>query len=206
MTTSTELVSIDAKINLDDVVSVRVAEVELKLDQNVDKQRALVKAKREVLNAAKEKLNKLVREDAETYLKAQCATVTTALKAFGPKIVAVPTKDRNAVISDKGEIFSYVEIQIEKSRHASFPVEIPVTKRVKAALEEIKTLEKEASEANQGLLILMEGKAKIPVYERVCRAKVAENRLSKTVEGREILTKLRSEDVNNVLSLPTGTL
>lgn len=205
-TTDVALVTVKANVNLDDVVSVRVAEVDLKLEAKISEQKELVTKAKEVMQAAQKAVEPSVKADGTAALKALAAKLDPVLKSLGLKVRTMMRGEPTVKDSEKRLINYTFGLSLKDT--SCYPIEeitIPAVK-ARVAIEDLEKATKDFKMKNADLLKLLDAKSKMSTFERSCRAKVAETRLSQTDEGREILAQLRGEDANRVLALPSGTV
>lgn len=196
-----QIIPVDAYVNLDDVVSVRVTMVEEQLSQMISK--------------AEAEYNKAVtkqKELSEAFTKTlavvpslkipEMERLKSSLEAAGFRVQVVVSFVR---METKGII---VRVDLKQTNHGQLSAEVlidPIPKITKAhdALEKANS-EMEAARAS--LSKAATAKSKLGAVERSARAAVAKQRLESSADGMRVLAALQKNDVSGLLGLPAGTI
>lgn len=203
---NTGLIPIKASVNMDDVVSVRVSEIETRLEGLITEQRQRVKDAKAKLTERQSDRTKVNEAAGKADFTKRFNKVNAALGTAGIKVRVIP--GGGGTLNSEKKEFSYAvsfNLKDEYSRLHD-QVTIPAPKAVIDADEDVVHAQEDLNVTNEKYLQLMEAKGKINTVERAARAQVAEMRLEQTDEGKEILERLRSSDVNRLLALPAKTV
>lgn len=201
-----EFIPVEATVQMDDIVSVRVASVELALSTLFEKNKLDLEAAKKLLGDANKERCRLQKRDAKSLVP---ASVTELRKAL--KISACPAKitvGEAVTICLNGKGSLQISLCNESNNYGAitWAVEVELTPELKAAHKECEAYQKDCDRLSNEMNRLVQARGKLGSVERSARAAVATQRLSQTGQGKKLLSGLSASDPSTMLGLPAGTI
>lgn len=196
------LIPVGASVQMDDIVSVHVSAVEMRLNELFESKKAELTKLRTAQNKAVQHRDALLKKE----MKASFPLIEearAALKKLNPKLCIEVT---NAGMSD-GDLELCCSIR-EKDAYGgvSFKLTEDPSVPLQNAQDDVDTQTEKVDRATEEMAKLVQARGKLGSVERRARAVVAQQRLSQTAEGRDLLETLKTGDPSLILGLPAGTL
>lgn len=184
-----DLVTVDANIAMEEIAAIKVARVEENLLSNQMKYRELLKDKEQEHLKLQEKFPKAIDADTrEAY--PEIVSLESSLKSLFGKTVHMAIQ----LHGDKVHVsFGGMGVDLVWKGSESKAIE----KQMKALYKDIKDCEDKLCEIKKGLGML-------PFIERRAKAAVAEQKLSKSKEGQDILKSLDKLMLPGLPGLPAS--
>lgn len=196
------LIPIGATVQMDDVVSIRVAGVERSLHEMFESKKMELEALRKELETTMKARDKQLAREGEV-VPAEIKALQAALKAAGSD---AKVKTGNPSISG-GKILLPASIKSDKNyQEVGWQVKLEMSETLRDAEKAVAACQKKVNGVSEEMSKLVQARGKLGSVERSARAAVASQRLSQTTEGKKILAELEAHDPSLMLGLPPGTI
>lgn len=190
--------NINTDLNMDDVLMIVTSRAETRFNGE------LATARKEVSRletAIKKKAEEIEKKDAEESLALvaeRLATLRPIIESFGGKVITIS----GGQYREKGTLA--ISVIFEKSGYRGTEYVVKGTKSpdLLALEEEKKNLEEELEKATAVAIEWKKKLSQIPQLERQYKAKIAQERLEKTLDGQATLALLTDDLEQRMLALP----
>jgi len=200
-----EFIPVEATVQMDDIVSVRVASVEAELTRLFEETKMKLEETRKELGAAQKNRDKILKEEVKNSVPQSVDDLRLVLKKAGTKATVIVGEC--LTIEDDSKVVLILSIKQEDSYHSiNWKLRINQSTALKAAIKETKSRQERCTKLAEEMGKLVAARGKLGSVERTARSAVAKQRLSQTTQGRKILTELGALDPSTMLGLPAGTI
>lgn len=197
------LIPVAATVQMDDVVSIRVASVERSLNELFESKKLVLEDLRKNLEKTQKTLHKVLESEGKV-LPQEVKDAVTALKKAGCKDAKA---NIGSVSISGGKIVQPISVSNENSYHTvNWNCHVQPSAELKALNDEVNDLSKQVKTVSEEMSKLVQARGRLGSVERTARAAVAQTRLSQTAEGKKIIAELKAHDPSLMLGLPPGTI
>jgi len=204
------IIKVNAELNVDDVVSVKLSSIETKLHDEDTRLASAIKDARGKTDEAKKQVKVAAQDAAENALSDHARTILDAFNTISPE-----SKINISGFYEGGKI--HAKFLVETGRrgnrnyigsngnavdgYISYNIAIASTDAVLAALQRVNELEKSLAALQSQAVEIKKALSNMGMYERQIRAHLARWRLSETTDGRQIISKLDDFEVPGLLPI-----
>lgn len=200
-----EFIPVEATIQMDDIVSVRVASVEAELTRLFEEAKMNLEQARKDLTVAQKNRDKILKQEVKDSVPSSIEDLKRALKATESKTTVIVAE--SLIIAEDGKVVLGFTLKQEDCYQAiSWQVRVDQSTALKAAIKETRTCQERCTKLAEEMGKLVAARGKLGSVERTARSAVAKQRLSQTTQGKKILTELGASDPSTMLGLPAGTI
>lgn len=201
-----QFIPVEATVQMDDIVSVRVASVEVELTRLFERNKLELETAKKALDTANKERAKLQKRDAKSSIPSEVTDLRRAMKAASCPAKLTVGDCVTICVSGKGLL--QVSIASEQNHYGaiSWNVEVELSPELKDAHKEAEACQKECDRLSNEMAKFVQARGKLGSVERSARAAVATQRLSQTKEGKQVLQQLSASDPSTMLGLPAGTI
>lgn len=196
------LINTHIEITGDSLITVAVSKAERKIQADLKGVIANVKACESDISKAKDNHQTSIRKHGEEYLIDALAAAKTFLKLMKSDSTAKACCQQG---HDNGDPNIRCAVVIGKSNdqysRSEFVTTIPLTKEHKRQAEAILDSEKVLEDLRLRACECKKQLANLPTLERQVRARLVENQLNTTVEGRDLLARLELGSLDSDIKL-----
>lgn len=191
--------NINTDLNMDDVLMIVTSRAETRFNGELAKARKEVSRLETAIKKKAEEIEKKDTEESLALVAERLATLRPIVESFGGKVTTISGRCR-----DKGSLS--ISVIFEKSggyNGTEYVVKGTKSPDLLALEEEKKNLEEELEKATAVAIEWKKKLSQIPQLERQYKAKIAQERLEKTLDGQATLALLTDDLEQRMLALPS---